>query len=634
MSSNEDPVTAATRAKKFVSDKASVATGMIEKSIIGSILTLASDVVTPLANLSPYLAIFFFVLSVVIFLIWKIKKLDSCKRYLAYSVTFSAFLLAFSAYQLLDPNSKKTGVLASKVPAITQFQQYVGLVDAKLDRIASTVDQIAVGTQEIEKNTAQTVDELKNIGESIRKMGTTEGVISNPKSPSEIYHNARIFSQRGEIDNAVKFYKQFFKASSLSFIDAVTDYADLQKRMLGNRGAVRAIGNDTELPEQSKMIAKVYLEDSIDLLAAQIEMDPDLDSAFHIIYMQTLFEKFMPSRLPRSKTLEVAENQLTHLQYSSFMVAHGRLKKHVDDGSYRNYFIDNYKATKIENIFDAVNSSMYEERKYLSDFPVAIQYRTRDFRIFFRDYIDLKKPAKVCGQIIKKLDKQLGLTLGGLRAIEREALKTLLSLSKDSRKIGIKVLGVLPESPAMKAGILEGDIVLSYRDELVQEASNGGMTWDTWLEIQNSPVGLPQPIDVIRAGARIQFFIQLRNGHEKGEDKCFDYFDKSSWLIDPERDTPEAWFISDKNGWLRQVPMEAAFQLKEANGMFCVQSVSYTDINGMPRSINRFDIWWRLASTVAPWNTIDEIAEKNSGSLREIETCKNFAAEDGERKPL
>ena len=69
-------------------------------------------------------------------------------------------------------------------------------------------------------------DQMAQVLAEIEKVGQTGGLISDPNTYAEYYHNARMFQQRGEIDIAIANYEETMKFD-LQFADPVLDLIKL-----------------------------------------------------------------------------------------------------------------------------------------------------------------------------------------------------------------------------------------------------------------------------------------------------------------------------------------------------------------------------------------------------------------------
>jgi hypothetical protein len=61
-------------------------------------------------------------------------------------------------------------------------------------------------------------------------------VVGKPTTLAQKYHNARMLSQRGEVDLALKAYEEVLQ-EKIIFADPIQDMVTLSKRLYGREGA-------------------------------------------------------------------------------------------------------------------------------------------------------------------------------------------------------------------------------------------------------------------------------------------------------------------------------------------------------------------------------------------------------------
>ena len=113
-------------------------------------------------------------------------------------------------------------------------------------------------------------DQMAKVLQEIEKVGQTGGLISNPNTFAEYYHNARILQQRGEIDLAMRNYEVLFK-EELIFLDPALDYTDLLTARYGEAGARKYVS--ARLAENISPIAQVLFSN----LLSEILPSPHFD---------------------------------------------------------------------------------------------------------------------------------------------------------------------------------------------------------------------------------------------------------------------------------------------------------------------------------------------------------------------
>ena len=143
---------------------------------------------------------------------------------------------------MMSPRAISTGVEMA-ITAYALTGDNVGKTLAASGSVLLPIDlqaNLGVDVNDLNQQMSQVLAEIE-------KVGQTGGLISNPNTYAEFYHNARILQQRGEVDLAMRNYEALFK-EELIFIDTILDYAELLTARYGEDGArkyvsARLLGN-------------------------------------------------------------------------------------------------------------------------------------------------------------------------------------------------------------------------------------------------------------------------------------------------------------------------------------------------------------------------------------------------------
>ncbi len=213
----------------------------------------------------------------------------------------------------------------------------------------------------IERREAATIDVLRKLSSEIRDLGQRGGLIENPRGYSAHYHNARLLTQRGEIDLAMASYRQVFR-TGVQMADPVIDLTTLLVRQYGRQGAIRALGIDfkSDLQELSYLYAlQILSERELDEVEELLFANPQRVADFPplaSIYLRRLHE-----RLSRKRT----DLTLYTFQWSD-TVGMGsvadRLDREIESGNYLAYFIDQVRAGRDLDEFRGVSDSFKREK--------------------------------------------------------------------------------------------------------------------------------------------------------------------------------------------------------------------------------------------------------------------------------
>ncbi|MFT3808841.1 MAG: STY4199 family HEPN domain-containing protein [Micropepsaceae bacterium] len=109
------------------------------------------------------------------------------------------------------------------------------------DRIEDKTDRIGADTTEIKDSTARIESSIGEIADAFKRIDKNGGVIENPTSPAEHYHNALVYQERGDTANARKEYMAFAEAD-VDAIDVHDRFAQLLRAQDGTAGAREIYG--------------------------------------------------------------------------------------------------------------------------------------------------------------------------------------------------------------------------------------------------------------------------------------------------------------------------------------------------------------------------------------------------------
>ena len=239
-----------------------------------------------------------------------------------------------------------------------------------------------------------TVDVLKDMAEAMKRLAASGGLVSNPKTPADLYHNARILAQRGEVDLALASYEQLFKFPIL-YADPVEDMMTLATRTYGKDGA------STYLNKKLKLI----MSNDLFLFASQLLSDKPLQdieasiNAGSLSYPPTL-AAFIVSAAPSFEKASFFGTRKAVVKSIELV------KSASNSGSFLEFYIDQIRgeqraksALSQLNHIAAVNWEFYTHDIL---FSYAFQKKSGSpnvklegsFSIY--DYVDLTKTVELC----------------------------------------------------------------------------------------------------------------------------------------------------------------------------------------------------------------------------------------------
>ena len=207
-------------------------------TISGALCTaggLVADVLQPLAPFVFYL----FIISGLAFGLLGFLYYKGKKELFGSLVLSGMAFVATGLLSLLQqgPEAEERGIIAVSVPAVASLQDRLGIIEMKLDEIKADTGEIKADTQEIKDSTARLEAKSDEMLAAIRKgFGSSDGVIANPASPEEFYHNARIYELAGDYSAARGAYLEYFK-SNLAMLDPHLRFITFLKVQEGTAGA-------------------------------------------------------------------------------------------------------------------------------------------------------------------------------------------------------------------------------------------------------------------------------------------------------------------------------------------------------------------------------------------------------------
>lgn len=129
-------------------------------------------------------------------------------------VSAAGLEVSVTAYELLGENSGQVVAASGSVLLAVDLEATLG------------IDVITI------------TDQVNNILEEIEVVTQAGGVISNPTTYAQFYHNSRMYQQRGEVGLALNNLEAALKLSPFPFIDPVEDFVNLAVSQYGGNAGV------------------------------------------------------------------------------------------------------------------------------------------------------------------------------------------------------------------------------------------------------------------------------------------------------------------------------------------------------------------------------------------------------------
>ncbi len=364
-------------------DKHNIAqTSMSKELIFGQVFAVAasfvSDFLQPLGNITFYIFIFSGAVVLILAIAYLAKKLIRNQVFKYFISAVSVMILSGFLYLFQDESNSDAGILATNFPAIGSLQSSLGVIEENLNEIKESTLRTEKLTEDIVKNTEESlkqteqlkdtieetgeniVEKLDEINDSFNQLSKLGGLIADPKSPAEFFHNSRIYEERGDYLNARRSYNQYF-AFKLDFIDPHLRYQTFLKIQEGRAGA-REVYNSFFENDQRETIEylKILLFNAptrTELLKDFISRNPDFAPAYY-----ELSKDYSPSRTGQET---LSNRRLESEALETFI----RLD---NEGKFVRYFLDKALAAEwiryAEERIKILNSGLNEIKEtYFND---------------------------------------------------------------------------------------------------------------------------------------------------------------------------------------------------------------------------------------------------------------------------
>jgi hypothetical protein len=290
---------------------------------VGTVGGFVSDVLEPVAPLASY--VFYISLAALVVLILLCFIARGTRKWAVpgslLTLVIGLMAGAVLALQSSSDEADDRGFVAANVPAIASLQETMGLIQ-------KDVAEIKENTVRIEEKTDKVLASVENIAESFYELSKQGGIIPNPETPQQHYHNARLQELKSDYGAARRSYLEYFK-SDLEYLDPHLRFQDFLKVQEGREGAretYQYIANQskTNIPD----IASILLWDRakrIPMLTQFASDNPDFAAGYYLLSLE-----FSLARVG-TQSLEDLRQEKENLE---------RFKELDGEGHFVRYFLD------------------------------------------------------------------------------------------------------------------------------------------------------------------------------------------------------------------------------------------------------------------------------------------------------
>lgn len=154
--------------------------------------------------------------------------------------------------------------------------------------------KVEANTEVVREETAKVVEKIDDLAKLFEEASKNDGIIANPQTPADHYHNARFAEVKSDFAMARKSYNAFL-ASGVEYIDPYVAYADMLKVQEGGEGAREVLTalrkSNTTLSLEAVCALLMPKAQRIDTLRAIAEKNPEFAPVAYLLSREFSAEK-------------------------------------------------------------------------------------------------------------------------------------------------------------------------------------------------------------------------------------------------------------------------------------------------------------------------------------------------------
>ncbi len=335
----------------------------------GGLMAMLADLGAPIAALAKYSTIGFAAITLVAGWVWFGKRQRALRAALSdgkitqeelaqatesngWSITFAFGLvatmilsLALVAQMLMpkpDEPGPDRGVLATVMPSLQKMQDSLFNIQKDVSEIKTVTGETKAQTERIEGKTDAVITKLDEMSRAFEEAGKQGGMIAEPKTPADHYHNARFAELKADFATARKSYNAFL-ASGVEFMDPYLAWSDMLKVQEGLDGAREVIAamrkTNTTLSLEAAGSLLLPKAARVGSLKKLLERAPDFSPAVYLISREYSAEKLGEQTVADKKEEKAALESFRALnekgQFQKYILDKNEGKKWLDDAESR-----------------------------------------------------------------------------------------------------------------------------------------------------------------------------------------------------------------------------------------------------------------------------------------------------------
>ena len=218
-------------------------------TVMSLVITFLADILQPILPFVFYLFIFsaIVLIGLVALRFLRPNFKYNTKGTLAFSSSLFLLTGLLSFFNQTEASQEK-GVLASNGFEVAEIlQSSLGIIQKDLASIKETIEKLEENTEKniqetkkvveaIQESTKSVVSSINKIQKNFSELNQSGGIINNPSTPEQFYHNARIYELNGDYGNARRSYNKYL-SFKLDFLDPHLRYQTFLKIQEGKAGA-------------------------------------------------------------------------------------------------------------------------------------------------------------------------------------------------------------------------------------------------------------------------------------------------------------------------------------------------------------------------------------------------------------
>lgn len=291
---------------------------------LGGIVALVADLAAPFGAYSQTVAKIGVVVTIAIFGLMLSTRY--VRRLLAPIFATSLILTMISSgillYQRLVPESSERGVIATSLTEGAVVQELLG-------RIINQSSEINRNTERILEASERSIAVLEDISDAFLALSQLGGIITDPNTISEFYHNAVIYEARGDTLNAREMYRGAVSLGAQG-VDLHERFLSVLTAQEGWLGARRVYERETEAVLNEALVAFTL-----------VRLLPEGQRIEQLERIQVIYPDFSPVYFRIAEYLSndwVADPTLD--QKERERIALTRFVRAYEDGNLYRHFID------------------------------------------------------------------------------------------------------------------------------------------------------------------------------------------------------------------------------------------------------------------------------------------------------